>query len=313
MKLNNLLSITFLILLINSCAIKTYRIAESSAFKATPYDIKQDSIDLEDYSKNYQRKWLNVSANIIDSSRTIIIKSDSIILKREYVTINDSTTFEYFEYLPNDYNKTIVFFIGNSSRHTSYIEYLVELSIKTESKIVSWNYSENGYSTGKATFKTQFGDNLKMFNKLKFIDDDQSLIFVGYSLGSTFTSDLAALKQPDKLILLSPVSDVSDMLKHYKRQFLRGGKVLLRPFIELTARDYLLNISNVNKIQVYSNDLLILHAKDDQDLPYNMGLKLFENSISVNKKLETIESGGHSAAFEEVNIEKVTDWINNGL
>jgi|TARA_R110002110_G_scaffold134385_1_gene317722 esterase/lipase len=58
---------------------------------------------------------------------------------------------------------------------------------------------------------------------------------------------------------------------------------------------------------------LILHAKDDEDLPYKMGFKLFENSISTNKQLMTIKKGGHSAAFETENLEAVVNWIKNGL
>jgi predicted alpha/beta-fold hydrolase len=313
MKLIRFITIPLVVILIHSCAIKTYRIAERSAFRATPYDIGQDSIDLETYNTNYQQKWLNISASIIDSSRTEIIKSDTIVLKRDYVTVNDITTFEYFEYSPVEYDKTIVFFIGNSSRHTSYAEYLMTLSIKTKSRIISWNYRGYGYSDGKSSFKTQFIDNLEMFDKLDIEDNDDDLIIIGYSLGSTFAADLAVIKRPDKLILLSPVSDVSDILKHYKKQFLSGGKFILRPFIDLTAPDYLLNISNIEKVKQYSNDLLILHAKDDEDLPYKMGLKLFENSISTNKKLMTIKKGGHSAAFETENLEAVVRWIKNGL
>ncbi|MFT4850568.1 MAG: hypothetical protein ACI83B_003127 [Sediminicola sp.] len=112
MKLIRFITIPLVVILIHSCAIKTDRIAERSAFRATPYDIGQDSIDLETYNTNYQQKWLNISASIIDSSRTEIIKSDTIVLKRDYVTVNDSTTFEYFEYSPVEYDKTIVFLLG---------------------------------------------------------------------------------------------------------------------------------------------------------------------------------------------------------
>lgn len=313
MKLIKYISLPLIVLLLNSCAIQTYRIAERSAFRATPYDIAQDSSDLKTYNTSYQQKWLNISTNIIDSTRIEIINSDTIVLKRDYVKVNDSTTFEYFDYSPVAYDKTIVFFIGNSSRHTSYVEYLMALAIRTKSRVVSWNYRGYGYSKGESSFKTQFTDNLEMFNKLDIDNSKEDLIIIGYSLGSTFAADLAVAKQPEKLILLSPVSDVPDILKHYKKQFLSGGKCILRPFIDLTAADYLLNISNVEKVKVYSNDLLILHAKDDEDLPYEMGLKLFENSISSIKKLETIEEGGHSAAFEKENLEKVVNWIVNGL
>jgi esterase/lipase len=152
-----------------------------------------------------------------------------------------------------------------------------------------------------------------MFTKLGLNKEAGRLTVMGYSLGSVFATDIAVNNNVGQLILLSPVSDVADMLKHYKRAFLSGVKVVLRPFIDLTAKDYLLAISNLEKIKHFPNKLLIFHAKDDADLPYKMGKKLYENALSEKKQFVSVRKGGHAAAFEHQNLLKVVGWINKGV
>jgi hypothetical protein len=62
---------------------------------------------------------------------------------------------------------------------------------------------------------------------------------------------LSADNKINNLYLLSPFSETKDYLSYFKNQNMRGGKILLKPFIRITAEDYLLKISNVEKIKNY--------------------------------------------------------------
>lgn len=300
-----------LIAFLTSCAMKHYTISEKSAFRATRYDMEKDKEELALYPENEKQLWLNIASAIIDSAQKNIITSDSINITRNFIPVNDSIFLEYFKYIPEKFDKTIYFFIGNESRQTSYVEYLIQLAIKSKSIVYALNYRGYGYSNGIPSFRTQFDDNQKYFNNLENKNTTGHTIIIGYSLGSGFAMDLAASNPCDKLVLLAPFSDTKDMLKHYKKLFLSGIKAPLRPFISLTAADYLLNISNINKVELYKNDLLIMHARDDEELPYKMGVKVFENSVSANKRFVTLKKGGHSAPFEPENWNRMIRWILN--
>lgn len=313
LKFNKLFCIASIVL-VSSCAVKTYTVSEKSAFTPTKYDISLDSLELIEQPKKEQDSLLILAERIIDSSEHKIAEYPDLYIGRDYLEINDSLIVEYFSYTPSNYERTIVFFIGNQSRQTSYVKYLQQLSVKTKSKIYAWNYRGYGNSNGKSSFKTQFDDNQKIFTVLECQEEDKELIVIGYSLGTVFASKLGVSNQSDKLILLAPVSDISDMLVHYKREFLSGFKLIFRPFINLRVKeDYVNSLSNIEEIEKFEGGLLILHAKDDSDLPYSMGKKLYEHSVSINKRFISVRKGGHGAPLEEDNWEKVILWINNGL
>jgi len=305
-----ILSLTCITINLSSCAVKTYLVSEKNAFKATKYDISLDSTELMDCSALEQQKWLSISDRIINTSDSLVYTNDSIKIEREYFAVNDSIIIEYFCYTPKKFEQTIVFFIGNQSRQTSYLGNLTQLAIETNSKVFSWNYRGYGNSTGISSFKTQFLDNQYIFEQLPCKENDKPILVIGYSLGTVFATEIGTRNSVEKLILLAPFSDIPDMLINYKRHYLSGLKILLRPFIDLKPKeDYVLDISNTEGIKTFKNDLLIVHAKDDKELPYKMGKKLFELSISGNKKLESPKKGGHGASFEDKNWNIAINWI----
>jgi uncharacterized protein len=184
------------------------------------------------------------------------------------------------------------------------------MAIETRSKIISWNYRGYGNSSGKSSFKTQFDDNRLIFEQLNCKEDQKPLVVIGYSLGSFFATDLAVKNTIDKLVLLATVSDISDMLVHYKKQILNGPKAVMRPFINLKIKEeFVLSISNTDKIKAFYGDLLILQAKDDEDLPYSMGKKLYEVSPSKNKLFIGLKKGGHAAPLDDKNWDSIINWL----
>ncbi|MBN1143977.1 MAG: alpha/beta hydrolase [Bacteroidales bacterium] len=309
-----LVYLTLLSLLFGSCALRTYTISEKTAFTPTQYKLSLDSFELSEMPKNERERLLLIADRIIDSSEQRIADYDDLLLNREYLELNDSLVVEYFCYIPKEYTRIIVFFIGNQSCQSSYVSYLQKLAIETQSKIYTWHYRGYGYSNGKPSFKTQFADNQNIFTHLKCNESEKELIVIGYSLGSVFATQLGAGPKVDKLILLAPFSDVPDLLTHYKRQIMKGLKFVLRPFIDLRVKEtYVNDVSNTRAIEKFKGDLLIVHSKNDQELPYSMGKKLYKRSSSPGKRMLTSKRGGHEAPFEEQNWDEIIKWINSEL
>ncbi|RPH33457.1 MAG: hypothetical protein EHM93_04945 [Bacteroidales bacterium] len=300
--MKNTLTLLVLSIIITSC---TYKINEKTAFTPTKYNPESIRKYCDSCSESKRNMFLMIVEKITGTNDSKIIQSDSINIARNFFNINDSITLEYFEYSPNKYDKTIFFFIGNQSNQIAYLENLIALSIKSNSKIYALNYRGYGQSTGIPSFKTQFSDNQLFYNFIKPNIESKIPISMGYSLGSVFATDLALNNELSELILLAPVSNTEDMIEHYRIQSTSGLKKILRPFIRLKVDDFLMNISNVSKINAYKNKLRIFHAIDDKSLPYEMGKKLFDISNSLDKKLYTLKSGGHSAPFKAYNWEEI--------
>jgi fermentation-respiration switch protein FrsA (DUF1100 family) len=71
------------------------------------------------------------------------------------------------------------------------------------------------------------------------------------------------------------------------------------PFCNFSTDDYLLNISNSEKIKQYQGRLELFHGTDDKILPYSMGQHVYKSYPSHNKEIIPLSGGGHDAPFEK--------------
>lgn len=295
-------------ILIVSC--KTMRITEKRVLKQSKYDfelyhqyIQQSPLPIED--KDYM---INVLTTLIKTDKEEILNSERLSIIRKYFHVNDTIKLEYFEFLPNGFTKTGLFFLGNATNVTSNFKELEQLSLETNSNLYVLNYRGYGKSDGYPSFKSLFDDNQLFLN---FIEQNKPKVnfAIGYSLGTVFATYLSADNAIEKLILLAPLSNAKDYLTNSEKQFTPGLKSLLRPFLKLKTDDYLLSISNTEKIKMYNGHLIIFHAKDDEALPYKMGNKIFVQSKSSTKEFLKVETGGHSAPFDSINWEQIIKRI----
>lgn len=287
------------------CSCKTYKVQEKWTFIESKYDaekfnsyIEQSEIKNED--KLVMKRVVN---DLVNTDNIELEKNENITVNRKYIQINDSIRLEYIEFQPKIYSKSGLFFIGNGSSFLNTYKEIEKLSVETKSKIYVLNYRGYGKSEGTPSFRTVFDDNNSFF---KFIKRTDNIDFViGYSLGSISATYLAIDNSIGNLILLAPFSNAEEMLAYTKNKQMKGLKSVARPLIKITADDYLLRLSNVEKITSYYGHLTISHAIDDKSLPFKMGKKLFDNCPSQQKELIKIEKGGHVAPFETRNWEYI--------
>lgn len=297
-----------LLLVVVSCTI---RINEKMVLN--DFTKKYDSVEINTKIKNdfnltknkdLKNEEILFSKKLMDKSTNNLFVDENINFERKYFQPNDSITLEYFEVIPKNPTKTIYFFIGNLDSIFEQYQNITKLSIATESKIFCLNYRGYGFSNGQLDIKSQIADNQKFYEYTK-----QNIIGktigVGYSLGSIYATQLSIQNNFEELVLLEAFSSTKDAFKFYKKQNTKGIKRFAYPFIKLTADDYLLNISNTNKLKNFVGRLLLVHSKDDNMLPYVMSENLFQNSISKNKKLIILENGQHNAPFVNGNWEKI--------
>lgn len=302
--MRNLLLFVFFSGLFSSCI--TFKIPEKSVFVESKYKAEEycsfiENSDLNNEDKLSMKKIVN---DLAYTDKTEINKTDSIVFNRKHIQINDSIKLEYFEFQPKAYLKSGMFFLGNGSNVLASYKRLEELAIKTQSKIYVLNYRGYGKSEGIPSFKTVFEDNNYFFNAINRTDKNINFV-IGYSLGSISATYLAVDNKVENLVLLAPFSDVKGMISFIKESKMRGFMSVVRPLIKFTSEDYLLNLSNIEKIVSYHGNLIISHAIDDNMLPYKMGEDLHDKCPSEHKELIQINIGGHKAPFEATNWEQI--------
>ena len=105
----------------------------------------------------------------------------------------------------------------------------------------------------------------------------------GRSLGCAVAVDLASRHQPYALILESPFTSISDMAKRAVPLFPVG--VFLR-----TKYDSLSKIGGVSAL------LIILHGDQDEVVPIELGLRLYQ-AANEPKEFYTIIGAGHNDTY----------------
>lgn len=290
--------------LLSSCV--TFNIAERSMFTESKYKAEEycsyiENSNLENQDKSVMKR---IVEDLAYTDNSEINRSENILFNRKYIQINDSIRLEYFEFQPKVYSKSGMFFLGNGSNVLRSYKRLEELAIKTQSKIYVLNYRGYGKSEGIPSFKTAFEDNSNFFKVIKETDKNINFV-IGYSLGSISATYLATDNKIDNLVLLAPFSNADEMIAFAKKKSMRGFKSVAKPFIKLTASDYLLHLSNSEKITTYDGRLVISHAIDDNMLPFEMAVRVYSDCRSQQKELIRIDKGGHSAPLEDIYWEKI--------
>jgi len=307
--MKKILSAVFVLCLL-PCSCKTVHVPESWLFVKAPYDYGsyRDHIlnsGWEEADKQYFEGVLN---SLVDTEDEVLGSRNSCAIGRGYFEREGYPRLEYIEFTPSEYDKTGIFFLGSGSDVFTISKELEELSVDSASKIYVLNYRGYGKSEGSPSFTTVFDDDAAFADFIESKGDGMDFV-IGYSLGSVPATYLATGRGVGKLVLMAPLSDAGAAFTHMKRQYTEGWKVVLRPFLKVSADDYLNDISNCAKIADYPGELLIIHGTADEALPYKMGKGLYEASGSAGKRLITIKDGGHAAPFEEEYLDEIAEFL----
>lgn len=113
--------------------------------------------------------------------------------------------------------------------------------------------------------------------------DVGSVIIVGESIGTGVATYHASLAPPDRLLLISPFTDLRAVAR---------DRFWFYPTSLLVDNAY----DNVAALATYKGDVTIIHGTEDTIIPHALGYQLFQ-SLQTTKSLVSIEGADHNTLF----------------
>lgn len=211
-------------------------------------------------------------------------------------------------YYYNDKAKyTILYSHGNAEDITHNIKGMLDLSKLLNVNVFCYDYS--GYSWSTSDDKINNQQQLRPSEKYAYEDITaaydyliekidvypQDIILMGRSLGSGPTTDLASKVKCRGVILVTPLSSA------------------VRVAIKIPFTLPFDIFPNINKVDKIRSPLLIIHGNNDQVVPFQNGVDLYNKANSVYKDYLWIDGAGHcdiESSFPYVYYNKLKEFLD---
>ena len=197
-------------------------------------------------------------------------------------------------YHQGDKTKPAVLFLhGNAGQIATFATNLLPLA-KAGYAVLMVEYRGFGNTKGDISQKTEVQDITYAFDWLQ-AQGYPKIIVYGYSFGTAFTCALTEVRQPDGLILTAPFSALDKLVS--EKPF---------PFAKYVLKD---TYKSVDYLKKYTGPLLIIHGRKDKLIPYHHAQILYDNAVSLEKKIVPLDNENHvTVFFEEKNIPYVMEF-----
>jgi pimeloyl-ACP methyl ester carboxylesterase len=217
--------------------------------------------------------------------KTVFFNPNHINLKYEdvYYNTDDGVSINGWM-IPADSSDTVIIFCHGNAGNISHRLESIQIFNRLSLDVFIFDYRGFGKSDGSISEDGTYLDAAGAWDYLvtqKNYRPSQIIIF-GRSLGSGIASWLAREKNPVGLILESSFTSLPDL----------GAKIY--PFfpVRLLARFNYPTLENLNHIAC---PILFIHSKEDEIIPYSLGLENFTSARDPKEFLEI--KGSHNDGF----------------
>lgn len=178
----------------------------------------------------------------------------------------------------------------------------LEAFSELDANIVAIDYRGFGLSSGEASLSNMIDDAV---GAMQLFEQDEKVVLYGMSLGSVMATSLLEDERVHGIVLEGAVTNVQDMVALYKDRNLFGGMTTI-------TLDNAIQFDNAEKLQNTDKPVLIVHGKEDQNIPWEMGKSLYDASNSASSRLHLMENVGHCNAFKvskQTYLSHITEFI----
>lgn len=195
----------------------------------------------------------------------------------------------YWETL-GDGSPVIIYLHGNlGTRAIHHRVELVKILSAAGFHVLSLDYRGFGDSTGEPSEAGLTSDAIYLHQWVKKQSKGGLVCLWGHSLGSGVATNTAVKLQEqgshvDAVILEAPYTKIGDVVRSHPLaqlyMFLPGFESLLQYLMEKNN----IVFANDENLKTVRSPLLVLHAEDDNIVPYHMGQKLYQISLQAKEK-----------------------------
>lgn len=211
-----------------------------------------------------------------------------------------------FEYGKSD--KKILLVHGWSGRGTQLVK-IADKLLEMDYSTISFDAPAHGKSKGKTTIMTEFIECILELEKKygKFYS------IIGHSLGGMAT--LNAIKRGLKVenaIIISSGDSVLDIVNNFIQKLKLNPTIALKlqKFFEKESEESMENYSSYVAAKHVSIPVLVIHDKDDDDVPYEASINISRHLS--NSKLFLTENLGHRKILgDKCVIQEIENFISN--
>lgn len=165
-------------------------------------------------------------------------------------------------------NGTSIFFLHGNAGHVVYMYQLALPFVERGYKVFLFDYSEFGFSEGKAKRKFILDDALYAFDYMQSREEfkNDQIVIYGQSLGGHLASVVGTIKQKhvDAMVIEGAFSSHKDIAADRVPFF---GRIFV-------AEKY----SGKDSIPNFDKPLLVIHSLDDKTVPFELGKKLYDHA-----------------------------------
>lgn len=179
-------------------------------------------------------------------------------------------------------NSVAIFFGGNGQDVCDVQATFERVAVEST---YAFNYRGYGLSEGKPSEAVFYNDALFIFDTIRKEYAGKSLVVIGQSLGSAVAGYIATQREVDKLILITPLSSVKDVVRwRFKNTF---PTLLVKHSFELS--EY---------AKAVTCDTLIISAGQDNVIPRHLSMKTFHN-LRAARTLCEVPAAGHNTVYSD--------------
>jgi uncharacterized protein len=222
------------------------------------------------------------------------------------IEVDDNIKIEAVKITNEEAEYDVLFYPGNGGINKNYKRFFIELSKKMKVNILVPNYRGYGLSEGEPSIENLKNDAEFQYNY--FIRNARlgRTILIGYSLGTYCSVEIASEHRFDYVVLIAPLSSMDEIIEYRSKKLIPA---IAKPFIKLNIKQEMYELNNTESIMKIFDDLLIIDAEKDENLPSTMGKELYNLSMSKRKKEITIKNEDHYLLETNDKVGKVIDEI----
>lgn len=197
-------------------------------------------------------------------------------------------------YKPATMDKPTILYLHGNAGHIGHRMYLARQFISQGFGVFLFDYRGYGGNKGRPTEAGLYRDGRAAIYFLQQRIGNNQLILYGESLGTGVATKLATEFQFCALILQSPYTSLTALARYHY------------PWLLIPPRDKYDSLDRIKKIHI---QLLIVHGKNDEIVPYSLGQKLY-NHANEPKQWVEFPDRGHNDLWDSKFVEVINKFIN---